>query len=77
MKTDDQGIIKMLEQKIAAHEEKISSFRQAIRALSGLGISSTSPSTRRKRRGRKLGSKNLKEAEVKTGRKRRRRKSKT
>lgn len=76
MKTDDQGIIKMLEQKIAAHEEKISSFRQAIMALSGLGVS-TSPSTRRKRRGRKLGSKNLKEAEVKTGRKRRRRKSKT
>jgi hypothetical protein len=77
MKTDDQGIIKMLEQKIAAHEEKISSFRQAIMALSGFGISSSSPSTGRKRRGRKSGIKNLKKAEVKAGRKRRRRRSKT
>ncbi len=61
MNTDDQGIIRMLEDKITAHEEKINSFRQAIKALSGSSSgNSSSQKEGKKRRGRKPGSKNLK-----------------
>jgi hypothetical protein len=64
MKTDESGIVQMLQEKISEHEERIASFRQAINALMGgqsdSNISSeATPARRGRKRGRKKGSKNI------------------
>ena len=56
MKTDEQGIITMLQEKISEHEEKIKSYRQAISALGGReNAAPSAPQKTGKKRGRKPG----------------------
>ncbi|HYV91856.1 MAG TPA: hypothetical protein VE978_08735 [Chitinophagales bacterium] len=65
MTSNEQGIIKMLQDKINESEEKIKSFRQAISALSGGGTTGAASAKPGKRRGRKPGSKNKAKAAAK------------
>jgi len=85
MSSNEQGIVKMLQDKIKESEEKIKSFRQAISALSGGGSAAVASAKPGKRRGRKPGSKNKAKASAKAApvkavaakpKRRRRRKSK-
>jgi len=59
MATSEQEIVRMLQEKISEHEQKIQSLREATLALQDVEQNATGPSKRGRKRGRKPISKNI------------------